>query len=51
MTATPAAVTVDDESEFYTKLRELLKNKEKYKEASEACLSIFEKNKGALDLL
>jgi len=49
MTETQAATIVNDECELSVKIRELFKNKEKYSEASNACLSIFEKNKGALD--
>jgi len=49
MTKTPAAILVEDELELSVKIRELFKEKEKYLEASKACTSIFESNKGALD--
>ena len=44
-----SATIVNNEDELSVNIRELFNNKEKYSEASEACLSIFEQNKGALD--
>lgn len=44
-----AAAIVTCDCELPIKIRELLKDKEKYEYASRACLNIFEKNKGALD--
>ncbi|MEI8388852.1 MAG: 3-deoxy-D-manno-octulosonic acid transferase [bacterium] len=44
-----SATIVNNEDELSVNIRELFKNKEKYSAASEACLSIFEQNKGALD--
>ncbi|HBG48790.1 MAG TPA: hypothetical protein DDW90_04680 [Cyanobacteria bacterium UBA9971] len=44
-----AAFIVNNENQLSIQIRELFKNKEKHSQVSEACLSIFEKNKGALD--
>jgi len=44
-----AAFICGNEHELSVKIRELLKNKTLYENSSHACLSIFEKNKGALD--
>lgn len=49
MTETSAAVLVNNETELYEKLKELLTNNELYSITSNSCLNIFDKNKGALD--
>ena len=49
MAENKSAIIVNNEDELSVNIRELFKNKEKYAEASEACLRIFEQNKGALD--
>jgi len=49
MTQTQCATLVNDECELFGKIKEFITDKEKHSEASEACLNIFEKNKGALD--
>lgn len=49
MTEAQSAFIFSDKDKLSIKIRELFKNKEMHSEASNACLSIFEKNKGALD--
>jgi len=49
MTKTKAASIVNNETELFLKIRTYFMNEEKYSEASNACLNIFESNKGALD--
>lgn len=49
MTENQAAFLVNNEDQLSIKIRELLNNTEKYSNSSCACLSLFEKNKGALD--
>lgn len=49
MSDTSAATIVNTQCELFSKIRELLNNKEKYSEASKSCIDIFDKNKGALD--
>jgi len=49
MTETQSAFLVNSENQLSVTIRELLNNTEKYSSASNACLNLFEKNKGALD--